>query len=278
MKQKSNQQGCQVSEGRSLLKRVATWQDVHRYCTDLARSMSLSNNEQFEITGVSVWLDDEVRQDPDDCKEETEQLLLGSSDHSNGEGNEGSSGSREVPGSCSSLPSTCSDLPNKKKEGQKPSFNEMSCNKVDNGSDVEIKEVRQGQGFKFVPLTYASKNGLCRKHGIGQISLDCNEVSDKCEEMGKPDLVKKIKGDGNCFFRAISFAVSGTEENHVQLRMATVNHLLKNGDKFNGFLRQGFVNVEEYVIRQRMFDSGVWSTEVEIMAMAQNVGYRHIYF
>ena len=53
-----NHNGLQSSEGRSLLKCVASWQGVHRYCTELGHSMNVSNTEQFEITGVTVLVSD----------------------------------------------------------------------------------------------------------------------------------------------------------------------------------------------------------------------------
>ena len=61
------------------------------------------------------------------------------------------------------------------------------------------------------------------------------------------------------FFGAISYVVSGSERNHMQLRLATVNHLLKHGSQYNTYFREGFTDVEEYVRRQRIFSSGVRS-------------------
>ena len=49
-----NHNGLQVQDGRSILKLTPTWQDVYRYCTELRTSMNLHNNEQFEITGVTL--------------------------------------------------------------------------------------------------------------------------------------------------------------------------------------------------------------------------------
>ena len=58
------------------MKGVDTWQDVHRYCTDLANSMGLCDNEQFEVTGVSVWLDEEMRHGIDGNICENENALV----------------------------------------------------------------------------------------------------------------------------------------------------------------------------------------------------------
>ncbi len=90
----------------------------------------------------------------------------------------------------------------------------------------------------------------------------------KGQIISEPNGIHKIKGDGNCFFRAISYAISGTEVNHVQLRTDVGNHMLNSCSKFQGFLRDGFDSVQDYIMRQRIFDVGTWATEVEIMAMA----------
>ena len=52
--------GWQVQDGMSILKLTPTWQDVYRYCTELRTSMNLHNNEQFEITGVTLCQDDDA--------------------------------------------------------------------------------------------------------------------------------------------------------------------------------------------------------------------------
>ena len=41
-----------------------------------------------------------------------------------------------------------------------------------------------------------------------------------------------IVGDGNCFFRAISFSLFGHEDNHLQLRNMAVETLRGNIDIF----------------------------------------------
>ena len=48
------------------------------------------------------------------------------------------------------------------------------------------------------------------------------------ENAGKPSLTKQIKGDGNCFYRAISFLISGTEENHIILSAHLLQHMLQH--------------------------------------------------
>ena len=143
----------------------------------------------------------------------------------------------------------------------------MAAHMIDS-SEVEIVEVSGPGVMTFCPLNEENMMAMCRTFGLESSHLRCNVVSVECQALGKPRSVNRIRGDGNCFFRAVSFAVSATEGNHRQLRFACVNHMLRNADKLRCFLRDGFANVEDYVMRQRMFDAGTWATEIEIMAMA----------
>jgi len=79
-----------------------------------------------------------------------------------------------------------------------------------------------------------------------------------------------VRGDGNCLFRALSLAVTGSQRQHPLLRMYTVNHMLddtvtqnmrevyertKSNTEFNDYL----VNMEKL---------GTWGTDQEIVAAA----------
>lgn len=55
--------------------------------------------------------------------------------------------------------------------------------------------------------------------------------------MGHPKTTKLIASDGNCLFRAISYAVSNRQEYYQKVRHAVVNHMRKNPEAFQSFLR-----------------------------------------
>ncbi|XP_064617311.1 uncharacterized protein LOC135481415 [Liolophura sinensis] len=128
----------------------------------------------------------------------------------------------------------------------------------------------------FNPLTDEDQSLMCRKLELQKLpELDALGSS---SFLGEPCTTKKIKMDGNCFFRALSFAISGTEENHRRLRLLTVKHLLENSRLFSPYLRDGHVTVERYVQSSRMKYLHTWATEVEILAasdMLQTDIYTH---
>ena len=42
----------------------------------------------------------------------------------------------------------------------------------------------------------------------------------------RPRRVRHILGDGNCLFRSLSYIITGTEAQHLQVREALLNHLV----------------------------------------------------
>ena len=76
----------------------------------------------------------------------------------------------------------------------------------------------------------------------------------------------KAKGDGNCYFRAISYILTGSEDNHSLLKDKVVHHM--NTDVTKN--RQDYLNqnVNEYVNTSGISHDGVWATDGEIMATA----------
>ena len=76
-----------------------------------------------------------------------------------------------------------------------------------------------------------------------------------------------VKADGNCFFRAISYWLTGSEEQHEKVRLMLVQYMKEDEWKANGTKIIGG-DVDDYLSRINMEAPGVWATETEIYAMA----------
>lgn len=48
--------------------------------------------------------------------------------------------------------------------------------------------------------------------------------------------IVKITGDGNCFFRAISYLLYGSESNHETIRKSVVEHISSNWSDYGDFI------------------------------------------
>ena len=97
-----------------------------------------------------------------------------------------------------------------------------------------------------------------------------------CREIA-PHIRDEIVGDGACFYRSISKAITGTEDNHFAVRLSLINFMLHpdNVVAFGRFLRTGisyyldaFKAVKSHINRHRLYLKTSWSTEYEIFAAA----------
>ncbi|KAK0135929.1 hypothetical protein N1851_028200 [Merluccius polli] len=133
------------------------------------------------------------------------------------------------------------------------------------GNVVFVADV-VSKGLQFKPLCGEVVETLCK-----QLNVDSEKVDLLCTEvglLGAPCLKDKIIGDGNCFFRAVSQAVCGTQKHHRKIRLAIVKHLKANG----GMFRSEYSSMEEYLTVSKMAYVGSWATEVEIQAAADFFG------
>ena len=64
----------------------------------------------------------------------------------------------------------------------------------------------------------------------------------------QPDLrtIKKIRGDGNCLFRAMSYIITGSEDHHLGIQGAITAHMLSIPELLTGLGANGRENYLEY--------------------------------
>lgn len=96
-----------------------------------------------------------------------------------------------------------------------------------------------------------------------------NLVEVKCSEIS-PHIRYSVVGDGNCLFRALSKAITGTEDNHYALRLAIINYMLHLDnviDFYNKFfkhesnekmvtLQEAIDAFEKYFLDNNMLEDG----------------------
>ena len=118
----------------------------------------------------------------------------------------------------------------------------------------------------FAPLTVDVQRRLS-----DQLSIPFHVATSdmkSCETAGQPDICHEIESDGNCFYRAISFAISNTESNHMEIRKYVCNFAIQKKSMMQSALRPLFDSVESYIRTSCMEQDGVWATEFEIMCSA----------
>ena len=84
-------------------------------------------------------------------------------------------------------------------------------------------------------------------------------------------VIYKIIGDGNCLFRALSLAVTGTQKQHQLMRAYIVDHMSENDirDELEQLYVSSSKQLKTYDMHiADMASEGVWGTEQEIIAAA----------
>ncbi|XP_062573153.1 uncharacterized protein LOC134235086, partial [Saccostrea cucullata] len=134
-------------------------------------------------------------------------------------------------------------------------------------TDEVIFVGEESKQHDFIPLSVQNQKDLCKKMGLSYVVSGCDNSSVSVRDMGVPKSCKDIERDGNCFFRAISFSLTNSENHHKQIREAVCQHLLKNEIEFQQFMRtEG--SLRSYLLSSNMTHEGIWATELEILAVA----------
>ena len=94
-----------------------------------------------------------------------------------------------------------------------------------------------------------------------------SERGQKRSRLNKPSKIQNIKGDGNCFFRALSAEVCGSEDSHSALRQYITSLMTDTTYEkvFSDYIGE---DVKTYLERSRMATEGIWASEVEISVAA----------
>lgn len=78
-----------------------------------------------------------------------------------------------------------------------------------------------------------------------------------------------VQADGNCQFRALSFALYGTEDSHGELRVKVVEQLKTMENEYAQFVHEAY---GDYL--QRMARDGEWGDNVTLQAASDAMGCR----
>lgn len=122
----------------------------------------------------------------------------------------------------------------------------------------------------FHPLCSDIAQDVCKKLDVESEKVDA--IITKVGLLGVPCTKDKIIADGNCFFRAISQAICGTQKFHRKIRLAVVRQLRKNAAAYQSILRTEYSSMAEYLRSSGMQYVGSWATEMEIQAAADCLG------
>lgn len=127
--------------------------------------------------------------------------------------------------------------------------------------------------FKFHCVDEDWQRHTCEALGLEFVGHNQMNTSSPSQPLMCPDSehIRTIFGDGNCMFRALCHAVTGSQDQHSLIRAWIVQHMRDVGDPMIQHMRtcvNQCSDVEQYIERYHMDRDGVWGTEVELLAFA----------
>ncbi len=144
-------------------------------------------------------------------------------------------------------------------------------------SDVEFISETATVSFQFSPLIVQQQKSICLKLNIVHVVKEQNNPNEMVIEMAEPCETKGIIGDGNCFFRALAYSVSGSQQEHRNSGGPSFHIFSKMKECMYNFLDKDYSSVAEYIATSRMKFVGTWATEMEIQAASDLIGCGHFY-
>ncbi|KAF1759753.1 hypothetical protein GCK72_016220 [Caenorhabditis remanei] len=139
-------------------------------------------------------------------------------------------------------------------------------------NDIIIDSVKKSKDLYFEPLSDIEDV----KEMLGKLNIAFCEESVRShlnglklpvEKMSRSDCPADkvpIVGDGNCFYRAISWCLTGSEKFHRKLRLATAEYLKNNEANLKKYCKEK--NYDDYV--KKVEKNSEWAVSCEIFAMA----------
>ena len=122
--------------------------------------------------------------------------------------------------------------------------------------------------WPFSPITNVSQQQLGPLVQITQFyPYPDYVIGGECVQGKAPSLRMPIYGDGNCYFRSISYILSGKEIFHLEVRRAVCDFITIFDGDLKPFLKTG--QGAAYIKQSEMRKSGKWTTETEILATAK---------
>ena len=166
------------------------------------------------------------------------------------------------------------EQPEPKPEPEEVVFEDQTLEEID--IDLLVS-VQRPVAIKFKPFSLFCRKPTGAVHVGKQKGLKKNvglRFTGLSKVCGDDFEVKPIGGDGNCFFRMISYLLLGVDDKHDIIRASIVEYIV-NPDNLVGlrsYIPQEFSTGEEYVKAKQMHLSTTWATEMELFACAQLSG------
>ena len=136
----------------------------------------------------------------------------------------------------------------------------------DSDDDVKITGVKEKSSYVFNPLTLQQWRVICECTSLEMCKEQLNHTNIGKKVLTSPPKVRTVKGDGNCFFRAMAVGITGWEVGHLKIQQLVCDYI----KSFRPYTHE--CEGKLYLNQTKMKTSTTYATDVEIMAAAQICG------
>ena len=120
---------------------------------------------------------------------------------------------------------------------------------------------------------------VCARLGVSFVRSTGFQPGGPDTVLRRPDLrsLRNVEADGNCFFRAISYIITGSETQHLEIREAIISYMLSIEHLLIGHDSTGHANflvplninsVQQYIDNTGMARNGTWGTDIEMLIVS----------
>ena len=135
-----------------------------------------------------------------------------------------------------------------------------------NSNDCLIVASHSQQAIEFSAVDHFWQGRMCNQFSLQLVHPLV--ASKTIAAAGQPKVIHQIRGDGNCFFRTISFVITGSENYHQEVRALIVSHMSNIQDAVESYCLDPGTTLEQYLENSQMSICGTWATDVEIFVTA----------
>ena len=124
--------------------------------------------------------------------------------------------------------------------------------------------------FKFNPVNKQWQQDACSQMGLQFYTKNRVRVGGPNVPLTRPDMrsVTRIEGDGNCLFRAFSYIITGSESQHMAVRLAILSHMINIAHFILDHHILGYNSIQQYITSKRMDQDSAWGTDIEMLTLA----------
>ena len=99
----------------------------------------------------------------------------------------------------------------------------------DSEDDVKITGMEEKSSYVFNPLTLQQRRVICERTSLEMRKEQLNHINAEEKMLARLPRVRTVKGDGNCFFRAMAVGITGWEVGHLKIRQLVCDYIKSFG-------------------------------------------------